>query len=49
MITIMIYASNINEIIVMFISLSIRIIIDMTIRNNRNYKDYDYVGAHGAW
>ncbi len=48
MITIMTYASNINEIIVMFIILSIRIIIDMTIRNNRNYKDYDYVSAHGA-
>ena len=44
----MIYASNIYEIIVMFIILSILIIIHMTIRNNRNCKDYDYVGAHGA-
>ena len=51
MITIMIYASNIYEIIMMFTILSILtfIFINMTIRNNRNYKDYDYVGAHRAW
>ena len=45
MIAIMIYASNSYGIIMMFI---INIIINMIIRNNHHYKDYDHVDAHGA-